>query len=64
GTHITYLCSLEERVALLRQLGVDRVGVLSFTSEVAELSYQEFMRLLVELERLQYNLQNCLVQAW
>jgi riboflavin kinase/FMN adenylyltransferase len=52
GTHITYLCSLEERVTLLRQLGVDRVGVLSFTSELAELSYREFMRLLVDELRL------------
>lgn len=48
GTPITYLCSLEERVALLRSLGVDGVGVLSFTSELAQLSYQDFLALLVE----------------
>jgi riboflavin kinase/FMN adenylyltransferase len=48
GTPVTYLCSLEERVALLRSLGVDSVGVLSFTSELAQLSYQDFVRLLVE----------------
>jgi riboflavin kinase/FMN adenylyltransferase len=48
GTLITYLCSLEERVALLRDLGVDRVGVLSFTSELAQLSYRDFVALLVE----------------
>lgn len=48
GTPITYLCSLEERVALLRGLGADHVGVLSFTSELAELSYQDFVGLLVE----------------
>ena len=48
GTPVTYLCSLEERVALLRSLGVDRVGVLSFTSELAQLSYRDFVTLLVE----------------
>ena len=48
GTPVTYLCSLEERVALLRSLGVDSVGVLSFTSELAQLSYQDFVRLLAE----------------
>ena len=48
GTLITYLCSLEERVALLRDLGVDQVGVLSFTSELAQLSYRDFAALLVE----------------
>ncbi|OGO51192.1 MAG: riboflavin biosynthesis protein RibF [Chloroflexi bacterium RBG_16_68_14] len=48
GTPITYLCSLEERVALLRSLGVDEVGVLSFTSELAQLSYRDFLALLVE----------------
>jgi riboflavin kinase/FMN adenylyltransferase len=46
GTLVTYLCSLEERVALLRGLGVDSVGVLSFTSELAQLSYRDFARLL------------------
>ena len=48
GTPITYLCSLEERVAHLQALGVDRVGVLSFTSELAQLSYRDFLALLVE----------------
>ena len=48
GTPVTYLCSLEERVALLRALGVDAVGVLSFTSELAQLSYREFAALLCE----------------
>ncbi|MEX1255469.1 MAG: bifunctional riboflavin kinase/FAD synthetase [Dehalococcoidia bacterium] len=48
GTLITYLCSLEERVTLLRALGVDSVGVLSFTSELAQLSYRDFVALLVE----------------
>lgn len=48
GTLVTYLCSLEERVALLRELGVDSVGVLSFTSELAQLSYRDFAGLLAE----------------
>lgn len=48
GTPVTYLCSLEERVDLLRALGVDGVGVLSFTSELAQLSYRDFVALLVE----------------
>jgi riboflavin kinase/FMN adenylyltransferase len=48
GTLATYLCSLEERVALLQALGVDRVGVLSFTSELAQLSYRDFAALLFE----------------
>src|SRR3989304_6291804 len=48
GPPVPFLCSLEERVALLRSLGVDSVGVLSFTSELAQLSYQDFVRLLVE----------------
>ena len=53
GTAITYLCSLEERVALLRSLGVDGVGVLSFTSELAQLSYRDFVGLLIEQLDLQ-----------
>jgi riboflavin kinase/FMN adenylyltransferase len=48
GTKITYLCSLEERVDLLRALGVDSVAVLSFTSELAQLSYRDFLALLIE----------------
>ena len=48
GTPVTYLCSLEERVALLRSLGVDGVAVLPFTSELAQLSYQDFIALLAE----------------
>jgi riboflavin kinase / FMN adenylyltransferase len=48
GTLVTYLCSLEERVTLLQSLGVDSVGVLSFTSELAQLSYRDFASLLVD----------------
>jgi len=48
GTAITYLTSLEERVELLQALGLDAVGVLAFTSELAQLSPKEFLSLLVE----------------
>jgi riboflavin kinase/FMN adenylyltransferase len=48
GTLVTYLCSLEERVSLLQALGVNSVGVLSFTSELAQLSYRQFLNLLRE----------------
>jgi riboflavin kinase/FMN adenylyltransferase len=48
GTPVTYLCSLEERVSLLRELGIDGVAVLSFNSELAQLSYRDFIDLLRE----------------
>ncbi len=48
GTAVTYLCSLEERVELLRGLGLDAVVVLSFTSELAQLSARDFLSLLKE----------------
>lgn len=48
GTPITYLTSLEERVELLQGLGLDAVGVLAFTSELAQLSPRDFLSLLVE----------------
>jgi riboflavin kinase/FMN adenylyltransferase len=41
-----YLTSLEERIELLRGLGLDRVVPLSFTSELAELSPRAFLTLL------------------
>ncbi|MFQ6019606.1 MAG: bifunctional riboflavin kinase/FAD synthetase [Dehalococcoidia bacterium] len=48
GTPIAYLCSLEERVELLRGLGVDSVAILSFTSQLAQLSARDFVSLLRE----------------
>ena len=48
GTAITYLTSLEERIELLQGLGLDAVGVLAFTSELAQLSPREFLSLLAE----------------
>jgi len=48
GFKVTYLTSLEERVELLQSLGLDAVGVLAFTSELAHLEPREFLALLVE----------------
>lgn len=48
----SYLESLELRVELLRGLGVDFVSVLQFTSEVAQVSAEDFARLLVEEARM------------
>jgi riboflavin kinase/FMN adenylyltransferase len=43
-----YLTSLEERLELLRGLGLELVVPLSFTSELAELSPRQFLELLKE----------------
>ncbi len=48
GTAVTYLTSLEERVELLQGQGVDSVGVVAFTSELAQLSAEDFLSLLVQ----------------
>jgi len=48
GIAVTYLTSLEERVELLQALGLDAVGVLAFTSELAQLSPRDFLALLVD----------------
>ena len=48
GVPITYLCTLEERLELLRAEGPDSVGILSFTSELSQLSAQDFLTLLIE----------------
>ena len=48
GIAVTYLSSLEERVELLQALGLDAVGVLAFTSELAQLSARDFLALLAE----------------
>jgi riboflavin kinase/FMN adenylyltransferase len=45
---VAYVTSLEERIELLRATGVDTVAPLTFTSEVAELSAHDFVRLLHE----------------
>ena len=48
GTAVTYLSSLEERVEQLQALGLDAVAVLPFTSELAQLSAQDFLAMLVD----------------
>jgi riboflavin kinase/FMN adenylyltransferase len=48
GTPVTYLTSLDERLGLLKRLGPDSVGIVPFTSELAQLSARDFASLLVE----------------
>jgi riboflavin kinase/FMN adenylyltransferase len=48
GTPVTYLSSLEERVEQLQALGLDAVAVLPFTSELAQLSPDDFLAMLVD----------------
>ncbi len=45
---VLYITSLEERIELLRATDVDFVAPLTFTSELAELSHQDFGALLTE----------------
>lgn len=47
-TESPYLASLEERVRLIKRMGVDHVVVLSFTKELAQLSAREFLSLIKE----------------
>lgn len=47
-TELPYLTSLEERIGLIKELGIDHVIVLSFTKELAELSARDFLGLLKE----------------
>lgn len=48
----SYIESLERRVELLRDLGVAFVSVLTFTSELQQVSAADFTRLLVEEARM------------
>lgn len=43
---IPYLTTLEERVELLKGLGVELIAILPFTSELAQLSAREFLTIL------------------
>ena len=45
---LPYLTSLEERIKLIKDMGVDHVIVLSFTSELAQLTARKFVGLLKE----------------
>jgi riboflavin kinase/FMN adenylyltransferase len=48
----SYLESLERRVELMREIGAEFVTVLPFTSELQQVSAEDFCRLLVEEARL------------
>ncbi len=48
GMKVTYLTSLEGRVEQLQALGLEAVAVLPFTSELAQLSAEDFLRMLVD----------------
>jgi riboflavin kinase/FMN adenylyltransferase len=45
-TKLPYLTSLEERVRLVKQLGIELIVILSFTPELAQLSAPKFLGLL------------------
>lgn len=53
GFPVYYLSGLEERIKLIRAIGVDTVTVLTFTAEVANLSARQFVALLTETLRMQ-----------
>jgi riboflavin kinase/FMN adenylyltransferase len=52
-----YLCSLEERIELLRNAGIDFVAPVTFTSELAQLSARDFVQVLVEELRVRFMLE-------
>lgn len=52
GTPFAYLTTLEQRVELLKETGVDWVAVVQFTSELALVSAEDFARVLVEEARV------------
>ena len=54
GARVTYLTGLDERIDLLRALGVDTVVPVTFSSEVSQLGAEEFMQLLAEELQLRY----------
>jgi riboflavin kinase/FMN adenylyltransferase len=52
GQAVQFLCTLDERLALLRGLGLDAVVALAFTTDLARLSALDFMSLLCESVRV------------
>jgi len=50
---LPWLSDLDDRVAVLQQLGLDIVVVLTFTSKLAQLSAQDFMSLLKKYVKMQ-----------
>ena len=47
-TKLLYLCTVEERIQLLKNEGVDIVVALTFNRELAKLSARDFVSLLVK----------------
>ena len=47
-SHITFITSIEERVSLLKNLGVSHVVTLSFTHELARLSAHDYIKLMMQ----------------
>jgi riboflavin kinase/FMN adenylyltransferase len=56
-TRIAYLCSLEERIEMLRDAGVDFVAPVTFTSELAQLSAREFVQLMEDELKVRFMLE-------
>lgn len=52
GAELPYLTSLDERVDIIKGLGVDHVVVLSFTPELARLAARDFVSLLKKYLRM------------
>ena len=48
AVEISYISSLETRVELMRATGVDFVAIVQFTSELAQVSAEDFVRVLTE----------------
>lgn len=51
---VTYLCSLEQRLALLHQTGVDHIIPLTFTHELSQRTAREFVSALVQRVRMRW----------
>jgi len=54
---IAYLSSLEERIELLRDAGVDFVAPVTFTSELAQLSARDFVQLMEDELKVRFMLE-------
>ncbi len=48
GVEISYLTTLQDRVRLIKEQGVDLVAVLHFTREISHMSPEEFINLLLD----------------
>jgi riboflavin kinase/FMN adenylyltransferase len=50
---LTFLTTIEERIGLIQNLGVEFIAILSFTPETAQLSARQFISLLKEHAKMQ-----------